>query len=118
MQYELDLSEANRTELESQITTLNTALAQAKTETKSLSAKLSAARSADQKVPGSALKKNAASAAGSNADAMKVAKAKEDLYGDLTGLIVRGLQREGDEDTFDCIQTGRNGSKSNLNACI
>ena len=63
------------------------------------------------KVPGSALKNKAASAAAGNADAVKVAQLKEDLYGDLTGLIVRGLQRDGDEDIFDCIQTGRNGSE-------
>lgn len=37
---------------------------------------------------------------------------KEDLYADLTGLIVRGVKREPDEDVYDCIQTGRNGSKS------
>ena len=51
---------------------------------------------------------------------------KEELYGDLTGLIVRdikkreekrretgsGLEKEVSEDVFDCIQTGRNGSKS------
>ncbi|KAL1838186.1 hypothetical protein VTK73DRAFT_4431 [Phialemonium thermophilum] len=35
---------------------------------------------------------------------------KEDLYGDLTGLIVRAVKREGGEDVFDCIQTGRNGT--------
>lgn len=67
------------------------------------------------KVPGSALKNKAASTAGINADVVKIAQAKEDLYGDLTGLIVRGLQRDGDEDIFDCIQTGRNGSKSSFN---
>jgi hypothetical protein len=36
---------------------------------------------------------------------------KEDLYGDLTGLIVRAVKKDGGEDVFDCIQTGRNGSE-------
>jgi hypothetical protein len=39
---------------------------------------------------------------------------KEELYTDLTGLIVRGVKREEDEDVYDCIQTGRNGSKWTL----
>lgn len=39
---------------------------------------------------------------------------KEDLYSDLTGLIVRGVKRDQQtgEDVYDCIQTGKNGSKS------
>jgi hypothetical protein len=110
-EHQLDLSEATRSELESQIATLDSALADAKKEAKALTVKLSAARNADVKVPGSALKNKAASAAAGNADAVKVAQLKEDLYGDLTGLIVRGLQHDGDEDIFDCIQTGRNGSE-------
>lgn len=110
-EHQLDLSEANRSELESHIATLDSALADAKKEAKALTVKLSAARNADVKVPGSALKNKAASTLAGNADAVKVAQLKEDLYGDLTGLIVRGLQRDGDEDIFDCIQTGRNGSE-------
>ncbi|KAF2455005.1 chromosome segregation protein Csm1/Pcs1-domain-containing protein [Lineolata rhizophorae] len=36
---------------------------------------------------------------------------KEELYSDLTGLIVRGVKRgEDGTDTYDCIQTGRNGT--------
>ena len=43
--------------------------------------------------------------------AAQVAQLKEDLYSDLTGLILRGVERKDDSDVYDCIQTGRNGSK-------
>ncbi|KAJ4300230.1 hypothetical protein N0V88_002902 [Collariella sp. IMI 366227] len=42
--------------------------------------------------------------------AFAAAQKKEDLYGDLTGLIVRSVKREGGEEVFDCLQTGRNGT--------
>ncbi len=45
------------------------------------------------------------------AQAAQVALLKEDLYSDLTGLILRGVERGEDSDIYDCIQTGRNGSK-------
>jgi hypothetical protein len=40
-----------------------------------------------------------------------IEKLKEDLYSDLTGLIIRNVKRLDDEDVYDCIQTGRNGCK-------
>jgi len=40
----------------------------------------------------------------------QVAQLKEELYADLTGLILRGVDRLEDADVYDCIQTGRNGS--------
>ena len=43
--------------------------------------------------------------------AAQVAQLKEDLYSDLTGLILRGVERQDEYDVYDCIQTGRNGSK-------
>lgn len=43
--------------------------------------------------------------------ATQTAKMKENLYSDLTGLVVTGIKRDGPEDVYDCIQTGRNGSK-------
>jgi hypothetical protein len=65
-------------------------------------------------VPGSAIKGGSTAAhrlaAASASEATLAAQKKEDLYGDLTGLIVRSVKREGGEDVFDCIQTGRNGS--------
>jgi hypothetical protein len=114
LQRQLDLKDSKCSELESQVDDLNTNLIEARTEIKSLSTKLSASRNIEaNKAPGSALK-GAATNAISASNAIKTAQAKEDLYGDLTGLIVRGLQHHGEEDVFDCIQTGRNGSKFNI----
>ena len=45
------------------------------------------------------------------AHAAQVAQLKEDLYSDLTGLILRSVERGSEADVYDCIQTGRNGSK-------
>lgn len=89
-------------------------------EVKSMEAKLIAAR---QQLSNSALeakaqasaatKLNSSSTAGLG-DAQKDAKMKENLYADLTGLIVCGVKRLEGEDVYDCIQTGRNGSTYNL----
>ena len=45
------------------------------------------------------------------AQAAQIAQLKENLYSDLTGLIIRDVKREDGDDVYDCIQTGRNGSK-------
>lgn len=45
------------------------------------------------------------------AQAAQIALLKEDLYSDLTGLILREVARGDESDVYDCIQTGRNGSK-------
>ncbi|CZR62508.1 uncharacterized protein PAC_12405 [Phialocephala subalpina] len=109
------------TALQAQIQQLTTSLSETQAENKTLSTKLAASRtaaasveSAHSKTPGSAMKK----ASGGirlmgTAEAAQVAQAaqlKEDLYGDLTGLIIRSVTRESEEDVFDCIQTGRNGT--------
>lgn len=67
--------------------------------------------------PGSAIKSSSSSAAAarlaaaSASEAHLTAQKKEDLYGDLTGLIIRNVKHGDDgEDVFDCIQTGRNGT--------
>ena len=47
------------------------------------------------------------------AEAAKVAQMaqlKENLYSDLTGLIIPNIKRTDEADVYDCIQTGRNGS--------
>lgn len=43
--------------------------------------------------------------------AAHVAQLKEDLYSDLTGLILRSVEMGSEADVYDCIQTGRNGSE-------
>lgn len=104
---------------EARVKETTTALAEARKEIASLTAKLSASRSAEVttasagKIPGSAVKGHSAAsraAAAASTEALQVAQLKEDLYGDLTGIIVRGVKRDSTSDVFDCIQTGRNGT--------
>ncbi|CZT19510.1 uncharacterized protein RCC_05361 [Ramularia collo-cygni] len=83
-------------------------------EVKSMEAKLIAAR---QQLSSSALEAKAQASAATKpnsnsglGDAQKEAKMKENLYADLTGLIVCGVKRMDGEDVYDCIQTGRNGT--------
>jgi hypothetical protein len=119
-----DSQAVETTSLQAQIAQLTTSLSEARSENKTLSAKLAATRvaaasveSAHSRTPGSALKANGGIRLMGTAEAAQVAQAaqlKEDLYRDLTGLIIRGVKRETEEDIFDCLQTGgRNGSKYN-----
>lgn len=98
-------------------------LASAQSESKALQTKLAAARSTAaslegaSKVPGSAIKGGAANranaaASAEAAQAAQLAQLKEDLYSDLTGLIIRDVKDKDAENVYDCIQTGINGSKS------
>jgi hypothetical protein len=101
--------------LQNQIAQLTAFVAQAQSENKTLSAKLAAnrtaaAESASTKAPGTAVKPNGGIRVMGGTDA--AAQLKENLYSDLTGLIVRSVKQEAEDDIFDCIQTGRNGSKS------
>lgn len=113
---QLETSESTVADLQNTVDGLNASLAHAKTEMKTLSTKLSASRTAEaaaMKIPGSAIKGSTANNRMlANAEsAIQAAQLKEDLYADLTGLIVRGVKRENDVEVYDCIQTGRNGSK-------
>ncbi|KAI4101459.1 MAG: hypothetical protein L6R37_004934 [Teloschistes peruensis] len=103
-------------------TELSNALGEAQNENKVLQAKLSSARSAsttiesaNAKTPGSAMKGNVSVrtvmvGSAEAAQAAQVAQLKEDLYRDLTGLLVLGVEKGSEVDVFDCIQTGRNGT--------
>lgn len=107
--------------LQSKLAQANKSLAEAQAENKTLSTRLAAARTAaasvesvNTRAPGSTKKGSAAVRMVGSAEAAaaaQVAQLKEDLYSDLTGLIIRNVKREEEEDLFDCIQTGRNGSK-------
>ena len=96
---------------------MSSTLTAAQNEIKSLQAKLVAARAtpapAEAKPPTTTSKALALikHTAGSNSEAEKISQLKIDLYGDLTGLIIRSVKQAEDGDTYDCIQTGRNGSK-------
>ena len=95
-------------------------LAVAKNENKTLCTKLAAARSSTQpepkNVPGSAVKPRTTGVVLPGtieaAKEAQLAKQKVDLYSDLTNLVVLGMKRnEDEEDVYDCLQTGRNGSQ-------
>ncbi|KAL4803976.1 chromosome segregation protein Csm1/Pcs1-domain-containing protein [Aspergillus unguis] len=96
-------------------------LAAAQNEVKALQTKLAAARNtaatleqAAVKAPGSAIKggNNRANAAANAeaAQAAQFAQLKEDLYSDLTGLIIRDVKKRDEDCLYDCIQTGVNGT--------
>ncbi|KAJ4243584.1 hypothetical protein NW762_014776 [Fusarium torreyae] len=113
---QLEASESKTEKLEGTIQGLNGSLSEAKTEIKTISTKLAAVKSADvnSRVPGSAIKAGGLTNRTAQAEAAHAAQAnaqlKEELYTDLTELIVRGVKREENGNIFDCIQTGRNGS--------
>lgn len=116
---QLDSSESEVAATQTQLEEATTSLTEAQAEIKTLKTKLAAARTAEAaqvKVPSSAIKGNTAnSRLLANAEAAaQVAQLKEDLYADMTGLIITGVKREEDGEVYDCLQTGRNGSKSSL----
>lgn len=99
---------------------LTDSLNTAQKENTTLNTKLAAARSSvqpEQKVPGSAMKARTTGVVlPGSAEAAKDAmlqKQKVEMYCDLTNLVIVGVKKnEDDEDVYDCLQTGRNGSKS------
>lgn len=117
----IEIQAAEALKLQARISQLTSSLSEAHLENKTLSAKLAANRnvaasveSATGKAPASAVKPNGAIRIMGSAEVAQAAQAaqlKEDLYSDLTGLIIRDVKRESEEVMFDCIQTGRNGSK-------
>ncbi|KAI2781935.1 chromosome segregation protein Csm1/Pcs1-domain-containing protein [Daldinia loculata] len=114
LRQQLEASQTKADQLQNKVDDTNASLMEAKTEVKTLTTKLAAARSAEMtaKIPSSAIKGSSANnRLLANAEAAaQVAQMKEDLYGDLTGLMVRGVKREQGGETYDCIQTGRNGT--------
>ncbi|KAK7998008.1 Ankyrin repeat protein [Apiospora arundinis] len=112
---QLESSEGKVAVTQTKLEETTTSLTEAQAEIKTLKTKLAAARSAEAaqvKVPSSATKGNTAnSRLLANAEAAaQVAQLKEDLYADMTGLIITGVKREEDGEVYDCIQTGRNGT--------
>jgi hypothetical protein len=99
---------------------LTESLESAQKESSALSTKLSAARasaSSDNKaVPGSAMKARTGGVVlPGTAEAARDAqlqKQKVEMYCDLTNLVVVGIKKnEDEEEVYDCLQTGRNGSQ-------
>jgi hypothetical protein len=93
-------------------------------EVKALQAKLTAARSNvlpdtttnSRTVPASAAKSRVNKVENEN-ERIRIMQMKEDLYSDLTGLMIHNVKRMEEEDVFDCIQTGRNGSAYSFSLC-
>ena len=115
---EMQAKDDEMAKLQHTVSDLTRSLSDAQNEIKALQARLSASRntpveSTNTKTPGSAARTTRTIVAGS-AEAIQAAQAaqmKEDLYSDLTGLIIRSVKKTPEGDAYDCIQTGRNGSK-------
>ncbi|KAM3553969.1 hypothetical protein MY1884_006392 [Beauveria asiatica] len=108
---QLQDSQRNAQDLSDRVKELTSSLAEADRQVKALNAKLAASRAAPgSAVPGSAIKGSAARVWTGQSELVHAAHAKEDLYADLTGLIIQGVKQHGSDDIFDCIQTGRNGT--------
>lgn len=124
LENEIITRDADLTRTQALADQLSTSLSEVQNENKALQAKLANSRSASTaveslgtKTPGSAMRGKTPAqrtimvGSAEAAYAAQVAQLKEDLYSDLTGLILRGVERKEDSDVYDCIQTGRNGSK-------
>jgi len=106
--------------LKEKLEKMTASLSETQAENKTLAAKLVANRAAAVSVESANTKpsSNAAHTSGGirimgsaeAAQVAQVAQLKEDLHGDLSGLLIRGVKRESEDDVFDCIQTGRNGT--------
>jgi hypothetical protein len=112
---QMQTQESEVSKLRTTTAELTSSLTSAQNEIKALQAKLAAARASsvavEGRTPARDTKKDLRPAPLPVSEAAQVAQMKEELYSDLTGLIVRSVKRGDDGDTYDCIQTGRNGSK-------
>ena len=121
---QLAAANSGKSKAEAENKRLSTSLREAQTEVKGLSAKLAAARqasvqraeSAPPRGPGSATKGSATTTRFMNTDTTGKDSAqlyllKEELYRDLTDLVILGVKQIDGDIVYDCIQTGRNGSK-------
>jgi Chromosome segregation protein Csm1/Pcs1 len=118
MQKEIHAKGDEMAKLQHTVSDLTRSLSEAQNEIKALQAKLSASRStsaenSNSKTPGSVGRTTRTVVAGcvEAIQAAQAAQMKEDLYSDLTGLIIRSVKKTPEGDAYDCIQTGRNGSK-------
>ena len=124
LQKQITTKDSEFAKVQAKVDELSSAVSESHNENKVLQAKLANSRSAstvvesvNAKTPGSALRGKGQTrtlmvGSAEAAQAAQVAQLKEDLYSDLTGLILRGVDRGEESDIYDCIQTGRNGSKS------
>ncbi|KAL8783954.1 MAG: hypothetical protein Q9213_004284 [Squamulea squamosa] len=123
LQKQLVAKDADVTKAQALATELSNSLSESQNENIVLQAKIASARttssaieSANSKIPGSAIKgkgpmRTIMVGSAEAAQAAQAAQLKEDLYRDLTGLLVLGVEKGDEADVYDCIQTGRNGSE-------
>ncbi|KAI5777807.1 chromosome segregation protein Csm1/Pcs1-domain-containing protein [Geopyxis carbonaria] len=115
---QLSNKDAEIKKLESKIKDLNKQVSDSHKENQVLQAKVASAQLVQKGVPNSAIKphargmpgKAAAAANASHADIDWVTRAKDELFGDLTNLIIVNAKPDGGKRLFECIQTGANGT--------
>ena len=107
---QLASKDAEIASLRASLSEAQSSLSNYRNENKTLSAKLADHRAASQATDGSKTIRNGQRA--EPAQAAVAAKLTEELFCDLTGLMLRGVERKPEVDVFDCLQTGRNGSTS------
>ena len=117
LQKELAARDAEISKMKDRSVDLSSSLQEVEAENRLLTAKLANLRNnsqpSDHRVPSGVVRGSSASRSvmAGNVEAAQLASLKEDLYGDLTGLMLRDVKRDEDADVYDCLQTGRNGSK-------
>ena len=129
IQNEIQTRDAELMKSRAQADALAKQLAEAQAENKALAAKLANSRHVSAAVesidatrtPASGLRgrgqqqghgvKTVMVGSAEAAQAAQMAQLKEDMYSDLTGLIMRGVDVGRESDVYDCIQTGANGSE-------
>jgi len=112
----LAAKDAENTKLSVKIAELNKAVATAQKDNQMLQAKLTAAEASRVQVPGSAAKAGrggvvALAMAGLAGDQAWKCQVKEELYRDLTNLVIMTTKKDAETHVFECLQTGTNGSK-------
>lgn len=126
LQKKLTAKETEISKLQTKVQELSKSLQDQQNENQMVSAKLVQTQNQlvqvqshrnNAQVPGSAVKpgyrgplgnpKGNTSAAA--ADDAWIARAKEDLYADLCGLLILNVKKENDSNVFECVQTGING---------
>lgn len=107
LKHRLSSKETEITKLHTRVAELTKAVATASKEQQVLQAKLSV------QVPGSAVKPGRGPLVGiggaAGADQQWVQRVKEELYGDLTNLMIVSVKKESESRLFECLQTGANG---------
>jgi len=125
---ELAAKKAELTKLQGKVQELQRGLQEQQNEAKILSAKLIVAENHSKRnavaVPGSAVKPKGGigggasgggmAGAGQAAEEAWIARVKEELFQDLTGLLIMNFKKEARKTVFECLQTSSTGGSSPL----